>query len=73
MDDKTLKKLQSVETEILVAFDKFCTEHDIKYSLYAGTALGAVRHGGFIPWDDDIDVCMSRDNYEKFLKVYREN
>lgn len=73
MDEKTLKKLQTVETEILVAFDKFCTEHDIKYSLYAGTALGAVRHGGFIPWDDDVDVCMTRENYEKFLKVYREN
>ena len=73
MDDKTLKRLQEIEREILVEFDKFCDEHNIKYSLFAGTALGAVRHGGFIPWDDDVDVCMERSEYERFLKLWREN
>lgn len=72
MDEKTLRKLQLVETEILEIFDTFCKKHNLKYSLYAGTALGAVRHGGFIPWDDDIDVCMVRSDYEKFLKLWRE-
>ena len=72
MDEKTLRKLQLVETEILCVFDKFCKENGIPYSLYAGTALGAVRHKGFIPWDDDIDVCLTRDNYEKLLKLLRE-
>lgn len=72
MDSATLKKLQAVETEMLVVVDKFCRENDIKYSLYAGTALGAVRHGGFIPWDDDIDICMERSEYNRFLKFWRE-
>ena len=73
MKSDDLRKLQLVELEILKEFDAFCKKHDLKYSLYAGTALGAVRHGGFIPWDDDIDVCMTRDDYDKFLKLYREN
>lgn len=72
MDNITLRKLQLVELEILVKVDEFCKKHNIKYSLYAGTALGAIRHGGFIPWDDDIDVCMERPEYERFLKLWRE-
>jgi len=71
--DEVLKKLQKVELKILCDFAEFCEKHDIKYSIYAGTALGAVRHGGFIPWDDDIDVYMTRNEYERFLKIYREN
>ena len=73
MDEKTLKKLQSVETEMLKVVADFCKKHNIKYSLYAGTLLGAVRHGGFIPWDDDIDICMERSEYNRFLKLWREN
>ena len=72
MDNETLKKLQSVETGILAVFDEFCRKHGLKYSLFAGTALGAVRHGGFIPWDDDIDVCMERSEYERFLELWEE-
>ncbi len=72
MDNETLRKLQLTELELLKVFDEFCKKHDIKYSLYAGTALGAVRHGGFIPWDDDIDVCMERPEYERFLRLWRE-
>lgn len=67
MDDKTLRKLQKCEAEILSRVDSFCSKHNIKYSLYAGTALGAVRHKGFIPWDDDIDICMERSEYERFI------
>ena len=49
-------------------FDKVCRDHEIRYQLFAGTALGAVRHSGFIPWDDDIDVILMRDEYERFFR-----
>lgn len=62
-----LKKLQLTELEILKVIDDFCNKHNIEYSLYAGTMLGAVRHHGFIPWDDDLDICMSRENYDRFI------
>lgn len=73
MDDNKLKKLQAIELDILVIFDKFCREHDICYSLFAGTALGAVRHKGFIPWDDDVDVFMDLKNYDRFISLWRDN
>lgn len=72
MDNSVLKKLQEVESDILFEFDKFCSDHNLTYSLYAGTALGAVRHQGFIPWDDDIDVCMLRADYDKFIALWEE-
>lgn len=55
--------------EILCYFDEFCRQHDLGYYLADGTVLGAVRHQGFIPWDDDIDVLMTRDQYERFLQA----
>lgn len=58
--------------KLLLAFDAFCKRHEIEYFLDSGTLLGAVRHGGFIPWDDDLDVAMKRSEYEKFLKVKGE-
>ena len=72
MKDSDLKKLQEVELEILKDFDAFCTKHDIDYSLSGGTLLGAVRHKEFIPWDDDTDSIMTRDNYEKFLSAWEQ-
>ena len=71
-DPQTLKRLQDVSLEILLDFDKFCTENDIDYFGCGGTAIGAVRHSGFIPWDDDIDVGMTRRNYDKFLSLAEE-
>lgn len=70
--DHILRKLQLTQLEILKIFDRFCREHDLKYSLYAGSLLGAVRHQGFIPWDDDLDVCMSRADYDRFIKLWSE-
>ena len=73
MEKNVLKSLQAAEYKILIDFDHYCKKHNIMYSLYAGTLLGAVRHKGFIPWDDDIDVCMTRSQYVKFclsLKQY---
>lgn len=61
-----LRQLQLTELEILRFFDKLCRENGLKYYIVAGTLLGAVRHGGFIPWDDDIDVAMPRADFERF-------
>ena len=64
-----LKKIWAVELDLLDQFQKVCAKHNIKYQVFAGTLLGAVRHKGFIPWDDDLDVCLSRPEFDKLLKV----
>ena len=66
MEELTTRQTQLAELEILKEFDRICKEHGFTYSLYAGTLLGAVRHKGFIPWDEDVDVLMPRPDYEKF-------
>lgn len=63
-----LKALQQKETEILQAVHDACEKLGIEYVIFYGTLLGAIRHGGFIPWDDDIDICMTRENYQRFLQ-----
>ncbi len=68
-DNETLRRLQLAELDILVAIDDVCRANGIEYFLDSGTALGARRHGGFIPWDDDIDIGMPRDSYDRFLQV----
>lgn len=64
-----MNELQTKLLELMVETDEICRKHDIEYVLFAGTALGAQRHGGFIPWDDDADIIMTLPNYEKFLSV----
>lgn len=66
---KDLAKHRQVLLELLGEFDRVCKKHSIDYVVFCGTALGAVRHKGFIPWDDDLDVSMLRKDYERFLQV----
>ena len=63
------KKAWAAELAVLNEVDRICTKHNIQYFAEWGTLLGAIRHGGFIPWDDDMDIAMKRADYEKFLKV----
>ena len=72
LTNEQLRKLQLKETEILKEIDRLCRKHKIYYSLMYGTLIGALRHKGFIPWDDDIDILMTRDNFDKFLNVLNE-
>lgn len=64
-----LKKIWAIHLDLLSLFLKVCAENGIKVSVFAGTLLGAARHGGFIPWDDDCDVCMDRENFNKLLAL----
>ncbi len=66
---KDIKEVWAIEIDLLMQLDEVCKKHNLKYYITDGTMLGTVRHKGFIPWDDDIDVTMFRDDYEKLLKV----
>ncbi len=70
MKEMTLQDIQSVSLDILKDVHNYCIAHDIKYTLFGGTMIGAIRHKGFIPWDDDIDVAMPRPDYERFINEY---
>ena len=69
----TIEQQKRIQLDILKSVDNFCRENQIEYSLAFGTLLGAVRHKGYIPWDDDVDIMMTRENYEKFRKSYSSN
>lgn len=68
-DGSQLRNLQLRLLEILRVVDNLCNKHSIPYWIEGGTLLGAVRHEGFIPWDDDIDICMLREDYKRFVKI----
>ncbi|MFV0255172.1 MAG: phosphorylcholine transferase LicD [Erysipelotrichaceae bacterium] len=73
MNQKNLKKLQEIELEIFDEFQKVCEQHKLTFYLFGGSCLGAIRHQGMIPWDDDIDLCMPRSDYEKLIKIASES
>lgn len=66
----TLEQHQEILYEILYMVDDFCKAHDIPYFLVGGSLLGAVRHQGIIPWDDDVDIAMTRENYNRFIDLF---
>lgn len=69
IDKQTLDKVHSVLLEMIDEVDRICRKHNIVYFLEGGTALGQVRHNGFIPWDDDVDLGMLRNDYNKFIEI----
>lgn len=73
LEDNILNSIHRVSLYLLLEFDRVCRENNLTYFLDSGTALGAVRHGGFIPWDDDIDVGMPRKDYEAFLRIGQDS
>lgn len=68
-----INDLRPIELEVLSQFDSFCRKHNLNYYLAYGSLLGAIRHGGIIPWDDDIDVAMPRNDFEFFIKTYKSS
>ena len=73
MEDINLKRIQQIEYDMLKDIAHFCDQNNIEYFITGGTLLGAIRHGGFIPWDDDIDIGMDLKNYKKFLRIARDS
>lgn len=71
--DQVQRQIWATEQEILDVIHQVCTEHGLRYSLAYGTLIGAVRHKGFIPWDDDIDIMMPREDYEKLIAVWNQS
>ncbi len=70
MKEINIEELKRLQLSILYNVDSFCREKDIKYTLFFGSLLGAIRHNGYIPWDDDIDIAMTRENYDRFLNSF---
>lgn len=73
MRELSLDELREVELDILKTFHNFCEENKIKYYLSNGTLLGAVKYRGFIPWDDDIDVFVPREDYDRLISIFKDS
>lgn len=71
--ENSVKEVQNKILDVMKYIDKICRENEITYFIMGGTALGAVRHGGFIPWDDDLDIFMTPDQYRRFKTVFEKN
>lgn len=73
LSDEQHRNLQLNELELIVEVDRICRKYNINYSLDGGTLLGAVRHKGFVPWDEDADVIFTRHEYAKFYRACKKN
>lgn len=71
--ENELRSCQLKQLEILKIFDRICRKHNLRYWIDGGTLLGAVRHKGFIPWDDDLDVAMPSEDYKNWIRSFRVN
>ena len=71
-DNSELRKLQLTILDLIKMFAEICEKHHLRYFMVGGTMLGAARHQGFIPWDDDVDMGMPRPDYEKFIKIVND-
>ena len=69
MELSDLRKLQLLEVNLLMKFQQICEANNLTYYFVGGGLIGALRHGGFIPWDDDLDIVMPRDDYERFVVI----
>ena len=67
-----LRKLQLLELNLLQKFKQICDENNLTYYLVGGGLIGALRHGGFIPWDDDLDIDMPREDYDRFVAICKD-
>ena len=72
IDNKTMKKLHTVELEILKEFDRICKKNKLCYFAVGGTLIGTMKYNGFIPWDDDVDIGMPREDYDKFIEIAKK-
>lgn len=73
MKEITIEELRRIQISMLRYIDEICTKNNLKYFLLGGTLIGAIRHKGYIPWDDDIDICMPIDDYMKLIKIVNES
>ena len=73
MKELTLNEIKAIELELLCVFDSFCKHNNINYFLSNGTLLGAVKYKGFIRWDDDIDVLVPREDYERLITLFEDD
>lgn len=73
MKELNVEQLKKIQLDILLEVDKWCKEHNVKYFLDCGTLIGAIRHKGYIPWDDDVDISMLREDYEMFIRDFNKN
>ena len=70
--EDSLKRLQTIDLEIVAVIDRICRENGIDYFIDGGTLRVAIRHGGYIPWDDDIDIAMPKDDFDRFCVILPE-
>lgn len=69
----SVEEIKKINIEMLSKIDKFCADNSITYFIYYGTLIGAIRHNGFIPWDDDIDILMPRESYNRFIRMFKDD